>query len=67
MKERFFGVNEIHTFMVSEQDPNNVYVGMEVQGTHKSEPNSHILIFSPEQIMELYDTLINHYIKKSEQ
>ena len=50
----FFGVNEVHTLQLPDDSP-YCFVGMEVQGRVKPEPDSLVLIFAQEQIYEMAD------------
>lgn len=63
-KPSFYGVEEIHTIMVPDDD-DIVYVGMKVQGTSKGKRDI-ILILHPEQIIDIYDYLLKRTLEKNE-
>jgi hypothetical protein len=62
--EKFYAVNDTHTFMLNE-DKKVFYVGMEVQYDYDEEPQEFVMMFSPQQIMEMYDHMIKSLIDKS--
>lgn len=50
----FLGVNEVHTLQLPD-DSQYCFVGMEVQGRVKPEPDNIVLIMSQQQIYEMAD------------
>ena len=62
--EKFYGVNDTHTFMLND-DKKVFYVGMEVKWEYDEKPQEFVMMFSPQQIMEMYDHMIKSLIEKS--
>lgn len=56
MKQKFFGVNEIHTYQYNEKD-GIVYLGMEVQGLDEKKPKEFVMMFHEEDLEYLVDFL----------
>jgi hypothetical protein len=55
-KPKYFGVNEIHTYQIVD---NTFFVGMNLQGTKKDSTDEFMLMFSVEQIIDMYKFAIN--------
>lgn len=64
-KETFYGINEIHTLQVP-NDSMLVYVGMSVQSNKKKSEEEIVMIFYPEQLMEIYDYMVQRMIEKAD-
>ena len=64
MKETFYGVNEIHTLQVP-NDSTNLYVGMNVQSNKRENDEEVVMIFSEEQVLEMYEYLIRRVMEKN--
>jgi hypothetical protein len=64
MKETFYGVNEIHTLQVP-NDSTNLYVGMNVQSNKRKSDEEVVMIFSEEQVLEMYEYLIRRVMEKN--
>lgn len=60
---KFYGVNECHTFQIP-NDSDNFFVGMNVQGTTTNSDEEIVLIFSPEQIFDMYNYMVNRLLTK---
>lgn len=63
-KPSFYGVEEIHTMMVPDDDE-LMYVGMRVQGTSRGKREV-VLIITPEQVIDIYDYLLKRTLEKNE-
>lgn len=57
----FYGVNECHTFQLSKEEE-FFYVGMNVQGTACPVSDEFVLIFTPEQILDMYQYMVDSMI-----
>jgi hypothetical protein len=64
MKQTFYGVNEIHTLQVPNDDT-NLYVGMNVQSDKRKTSEEVVMIFSEEQVLEMYEYLVNRVMEKN--
>jgi len=64
MKETFYGVNEIHTLQVPNDDT-NLYVGMNVQSNKRKKSEEVVMIFSEEQVLEMYEYLVRRVMEKN--
>jgi hypothetical protein len=64
MKQTFFGVNEIHTLQVPNDDT-NLYVGMNVQSDKRKNSEEVVMIFSEEQVLEMYEYLVRRVMEKN--
>jgi hypothetical protein len=64
MKETFYGVNEIHTLQVP-NDSTNLYVGMNVQSNKRKTNEEVVMIFSEEQVLEMYEYLVRRVMEKN--
>jgi hypothetical protein len=65
MKEKFYKVNDTHTFMLN-KDKTIFYVGMEVQYEYSDTTKEFVMMFSPQQIIEMYDYMIKSVVDQSE-
>lgn len=54
MKQKFFGVNNTHTFQYNKEN-GIFYVGMEVQGLDKKKPREFVMMFHEEDIEDLLE------------
>ena len=54
-KQTFYGVNEVHTFQLAD---GIFFTGLNVQSEKKDIAEDIMLMFSPEQIIEMYETLL---------
>ena len=63
MKQTFYGVNEVHTLQVP-NDSDNFYVGMNVQSNRRNKDEEIVMVFSPEQIIEMYEYFIHRTLEK---
>jgi hypothetical protein len=70
MKERnFLGVNEIYTLQYTYSDvidENVMYVEVNGQSNLKKKPQDMVLMFSKEQIVEMYESMLSMEISNSE-
>ena len=64
MKQTFYGVNEIHTLQVP-NDSTNLYVGMNVQSNKRKSNEEVVMIFSEEQVLEMYEYLVRRVMEKN--
>jgi hypothetical protein len=64
MKQTFYGVNEIHTLQVP-NDSTNLYVGMNVQSDKRRNDEEVVMIFSEEQVLEMYEYLVRRVMDKN--
>jgi len=64
MKQTFFGVNFIHTLQVPNDDT-NLYVGMNVQSDKRKNSEEVVMIFSEEQVLEMYEYLVRRVMEKN--
>jgi len=63
-KETFMGVEEIHTYMLSEDENKNLYLGMEVFNGKKDKYEEIVLIIRPDDYEYLMNFLIEKKIEK---
>ena len=69
LKTTFCGVNDIHTIQYTYSDvseTNVVYVGIDAQTNKNKEVQDMILMFSKEQVLEIYHTMMLQEIHNSE-
>ncbi len=52
-KTYFYGVDEVHTLMMDD-DSDNLFVGMQVQGTSNTKKDL-VLILTPDQVIDIYN------------
>jgi hypothetical protein len=64
-KISWYGVEEIHTLMVPDDSDEQVFVGVRVQGTSKGKKDF-VMIYTPEQIIEIYDYVLERAREKRE-
>lgn len=62
---KFYGVEEVHTLQVPD-DEDMLYAGMQVQGTTRGKKHF-VLIFTPEQVIEMYDYLLERSLEKQKE
>ena len=68
MKTKFYGINEIHTtqFTYSDtMDENIMYVGVEAQSDTRRTSEDLCLMFTKEQIVEMYNSMMSMEISNS--
>ena len=58
-KLTYYGVNEVHTYQIVD---NIFFAGMNVQSDKRSDPDEIMLMFSTEQILEMYEFLLKNII-----
>lgn len=69
MKTIYVGINEVHTLQYTycdTIDENVMYVGVDAQCSNKKSPQDMVLMFSKEQIVEMYHTMMAMEITNSE-
>jgi len=54
-KPQYFGVNEVHTYQLAD---GIFFAGMNVQSEKKDKADKIMLMFDPEQIIEMYEFLL---------
>jgi len=54
-KQTFYGVNDVHTFQLAD---GIFFTGLNVQSENKDKAEDIMLMFNPEQIIEMYETLL---------
>jgi hypothetical protein len=54
-KPQYFGINEVHTYQLMD---NIFFVGMNVQSSTKDDTDEFMLMFSPDQIIDMYENLL---------
>jgi len=67
MKEKFYGINEVHTLMEGSRDLEYtdgeerkfVYVGVTAQPMHAQRPQELVLIFDVEDIIEIFNYVLS--------
>lgn len=57
-KETYIGVEEIHTYMMSNDEDRNLYLGMEVYNSKKDKHEELVLIIRPED----HEFLLNYLL-----
>jgi hypothetical protein len=69
MIPKFYGINEIHTTQFTYcalVDENMMYVGVDAQSVTKKKSDNLMLIFTREQIVEMYESMLSMEISNSE-
>lgn len=66
--ERFYGVNEIGYITIEKIDITkaNVFVEMKAQGLERKTPDDLVMIFTAEQIMDMYTQVVNNLFNSPE-
>jgi hypothetical protein len=66
--ERFYGVNEIGYITIEKIDITkaNVFVEMKAQGLERKTPDDLVMIFTAEQIMDMYTQVVNNLFNNHE-
>jgi hypothetical protein len=54
-KPQYFGINEVHTYQLMD---NIFFVGMNVQSAKNDDTDEFMLMFSPDQIIDMYENLL---------
>jgi hypothetical protein len=68
MFPKFYGINEIHTTQFTYcalMDDNMMYVGVDAQSNTKKKSEDLMLIFTREQIVEMYESMLSMEISNS--
>jgi hypothetical protein len=58
---KYYSVKKIDTVLVQDHT-DDVFVGMKVQSNTNQKPHDIVVILSPEQLSDLYDTMIEKII-----
>ena len=68
-KTRFYGVNEIGHITIDKKNivHSDVFIEMKAQGLENKSEMDLVMIFSKEQVIEMYDRVINSIIYSKEQ
>ena len=69
MKTTFIGVNEIHTLQYTYSevaDENLMYVGIEGQSNERDTPQDILLLFTKEQVVEMYEKMLEMEISNKD-
>lgn len=66
--ERFYGVNEIGYITIEKIDITkaNVFVEMKAQGIERKTPDDLVMIFSADQIIHMYNEVVNNLFNNHE-
>ena len=59
---KYYSVKKIDTVLIQDHT-DDIFVGMKVESSSNPKPHDIVVILSPEQIIDLHDTMIDKFIE----